>query len=747
MVRNYTTIQLENVESMALELSKQEIPEIDVFEPIADFEELLEFSEAHPIPIMFSPDDPAWRLESVATRVVEMLAITSNESLVNEEWKSLARLLLDHTEYLLTYPDAPTDRERLIAGSVLALVGNVCNMLPQSELWRLVGFGRIASTITTVLPSSESSHIIQPIDTAFSLAQHLNLPILDSAVENYNTVLNRNVRHQNLTKYPLNDKDVFTYLNLDYPGLECVKSTFKDGNITEAKSAYTTFRKDTIKKIGNIPGVGQSKTFYTVKSYLNSLLQLVIYPTPPIYATTELAIAALLFPELRFSKQILIYASRRYKWIVNQFFYQDGYHKDKTRHAQIEAMTDFSRFLSIYNSISNPPEIECSKTIEELLEKQLEACYFLSQPDLMFPQTGDEVGFKNSNVVDLCKNEFISPHKHEEFLYISSSGEQGTKPNTLSYVMPYTGYYVMRDTWDSDAQYLLFDCGPLGKHGSKDQLNFTLYAHGRQLITSSSIISVSKSESSSIGKQSVIQNKKNVKVSIPQSESDNISNFDTRWISNSPFDFVEGWHKSAEFQHKRSIFYIRGEYFILHDLVLGNNDSLLEQYFHLAACSAEYPSTHIESESCHAWTEEVDNSNIFLGVVDPTNMNGELSGDVLTFHTHQQLPTTMNVILLPMKQNNQKLPTISSIDVDVPPDVLATSFTVESDGVTDIFLISDDGYTEMYATAKGEKIEFEGEYLFLRGNDFVMLNARYLKVGTEVIVDLDEPTEYYINFS
>ena len=71
LLEKYTTIRTEHIHLLAQELAKQQIPFIAQLEPIADFEELLTFSEANPTPVEFTPQHPAWRLESVAARVIE----------------------------------------------------------------------------------------------------------------------------------------------------------------------------------------------------------------------------------------------------------------------------------------------------------------------------------------------------------------------------------------------------------------------------------------------------------------------------------------------------------------------------------------------------------------------------------------------------------------------------------------------------------------------------------------------------
>ena len=722
----YTTVQSKQVELLASELAKREQPIINQFEPIADFEELLTFTESNPTPIEFAEQHPAWRLESVAARVLEAIALAAHEPLNDVGWQLLARILLEHAEYLWTYPEAPTAREKLAAGSALALAGSVCAMLPQSELWRLAGFGQIAANLSEVAPKSSATHVIQPLEAALTLANKLNLPILDSAIECYNKVLNRRFPANNRLRFPLSDQTFFHYLNLDFPGLENVKSAFLKGDITSAKSAWTAFRTEFLKNFEDTSHLEKTGTFYTAKLSFECLLKLSIYPTPPIYATTEIGIAALLFPEFRFSEQLLMLTSRRYKWIVDAFFYPDGFHKDTSLRSQVEAITDFSRFLQTYESIKHLRHFQNAEEIKGLLQKQLEACIYIRQPNLSFPPVGTNV-LDNLNFDELCN--------------LNNFNRQDSKYETLSYAFPYTGYSVMRDSWEADAQYLCFDSDPLGKPGYEDRLSFVLYAHGRQLITHDHKNKDENSSSTASEAHNVIL----IDGKRQPTEPEIIPAPDMRWITTSEFDFVEDWYKISDYHHKRSIFYVKGEYFILHDLVLGDGKHALEQIFYLATCSEQTTSPHVVQNVGQIWTQEQEHSNIFIGAVNTANIVTQLDKNKLTYHTQRDLPAVLNAVLFPMKPNVEQRPMIHSVSVDTDPDVLATGFTVQSNDVTDTFLISDDGFAAMSTSETEQQIEFEGEYLFLRGDKFVMLNGRHLKVGTKVLAELDEPCERYVN--
>ena len=102
-------------------------------------------------------------------------------------------------------------------------------------------------------------------------------------------------------------------------------------------------------------------------------------------------------------------------------------------------------------------------------------------------------------------------------------------------------------------------------HG--DKLSFLLHAYGRRLIDAPGIVGAGKG--------------------VGIEESVYAPDPDSRWMSTPSFDFAEGWYKGSygdddavrDLVHKRSIFYVRGEYFILHDLVLGEGSTGLSRIF------------------------------------------------------------------------------------------------------------------------------------------------------------------------
>ena len=712
-LEEWTTIRSEHIHLIADTLAKQNLPVIEQLEPIADFEELYTFAAANPTPVVFSPHNPVWRLASVAARVIEAIAVAAHESLLDAGYPELARILLEHAEYLYAYPDGEP-RQRLEAGSALALAGSVCTALPQSELWRLAGFGRITAVLAEVAPTPTDFHLTLPIDVAFSLADERDLPILDSAITAYNTVLGRNLTPQNRYELPLTDRDFFGALNLDFPGMEAVKAAVLAEDISTAKSEYTAFRRAYLNTHidGNAEHVlERSDTYATAKTYLECLLRLSIHPTPAIRATTEVGIAAHLLPEFRGSQHFRMLALRRYQWIMDAFFLSDGFHKDRTLRAQVDAITDFARFLSLHGE---PAErADYFEDIKDALEKYIEACIHLSRPDCSFPPLGP-LPAPNFDAIELCTIA-DSEFRREDFPY----------PDTTSHAFRETGCYVMRDSWEPDAQHLFFDAFPQEAANAADTSYLSLYAYGRQLTTGS------------------------VKVldSVPLA----VDTLETQWITTPQFDWLEKWRvltprtgepEATDIHHKRAVFYLKGEYFILHDLVLGGEEQTLEQIFRFD----NEANLSVSADSGYAWAEESDLSNLFIGVTDATDLTVALEGDTVIYRCNSESPAGLNTLLFPMRPTVKTHPTLSVLPVRTDADVLGTGFTLQLHNATDTFLISDDGLAEMSAA----DITFVGEYLFLRrcagdtGVQFVMLNGRYLQIGADLLADLDVPNESYV---
>jgi len=76
--------------------------------------------------------------------------------------------------------------------------------------------------------------------------------------------------------------------------------------------------------------------------------------------------------------------------------------------------------------------------------------------------------------------------ERDDLRHIHTFGHEGSPPPRTSCSFPYAGFYVMRSDWSAEARYLVFDGGKsAGGHNHVDKLSCELYAYGNTLVTDS----------------------------------------------------------------------------------------------------------------------------------------------------------------------------------------------------------------------------------------------------------------------
>ncbi len=160
----------------------------------------------------------------------------------------------------------------------------------------------------------------------------------------------------------------------------------------------------------------------------------------------------------------------------------DGVHCELStdyHHLVMKNALNFRR-LAALNGVAVPP------AFDEQLQRGLEFSLHVHKPDGIVPSMsdGDARGF-----LDLLQ-QGAELFGRADMLYVATQGARGTPPRERVVHFSRSGYSIVRSDWGggerpfADAQYLVFDSGPLGEgnHGHFDCLNFELAAFGRSLI-------------------------------------------------------------------------------------------------------------------------------------------------------------------------------------------------------------------------------------------------------------------------
>lgn len=302
----------------------------------------------------------------------------------------------------------------------------------------------------------------------------------------------------------------------------------------------------------------------------------------------------LLFPEFKEANQWLERAVLGLTNAAERQIYPDG--------AQWELApgyhnTVLSNFLQSYRlAHHNDLPLPIAKTIE----KMFECIMYILKPRGQMPIFND-TGTSNMRSRLLEGYELFG---REDFLYLGTAGQQGTPPTQTSVALPYAGWFALRENWQPDARYLIFEAGPYGMaHQHEDKLSFEVQAFGRDLICDGGIGTyvggpwrsyfLSTQAHNTIvvdGKGQRRSPKRDTWATVAPLPEDS-------WFFSQQLDYVKGKYddgygtEGIDVVHERHIFYVRPQYWIIYDLAENRkNPQATHRYtniFHLAPGAAE----------------------------------------------------------------------------------------------------------------------------------------------------------------
>jgi len=237
--------------------------------------------------------------------------------------------------------------------------------------------------------------------------------------------------------------------------------------------------------------------------------------------------------------------------------------------------------LKIYRAL---PASTMKDNIGDALEKLVGGHVGLMKPDRSLPRYGDHGNYDLR--IDLLEKAG-QLFKRPDLLSLAKKNSNQPPPPYLSFPAqsrPYylSGYYAMRDGWGENAQYLSMDSGPFGtNHQHADKLSITVSADGANFIVDPGTSIYNSTQPgprydlrfgflhNSITIDGIDQN-------AGWSQHYQFDVLDNRWVTNPVYNFRAGSYdfraNGLDIIHKRTIFYKRGEYWLLLDALQGSEE-------------------------------------------------------------------------------------------------------------------------------------------------------------------------------
>ena len=271
--------------------------------------------------------------------------------------------------------------------------------------------------------------------------------------------------------------------------------------------------------------------------------------------------------------------------------------------------------LSRANELAPPPQVEAA------LVRLLDHLMYITRPDGTTPLFGDDDGgriamldVRDANdfratlatgaaIFDRGDYKFVAGDAAEELLWLTGSeglerydSMVATPPTKTSVPFFDGGYFVMRDGWARNANYLLFDCGPHGAlncgHAHADALAIDVAANGRTVLVDPGTYTYTGSKhernwfrSSQAHNTVTLDGESSSIPDRPFTWKTKATCKLIEWISENRFDYVSGehygytWFTGPAFV-QRSILFLKGDYWIVRDTMSSLNDHVGDIWFH-----------------------------------------------------------------------------------------------------------------------------------------------------------------------
>jgi hypothetical protein len=262
--------------------------------------------------------------------------------------------------------------------------------------------------------------------------------------------------------------------------------------------------------------------------------------------------------------------------------------------------------------LSRANGIKLPQTVEQALTSLLDHLLFITRPDGTTPFFGDDDGGRLVMLDARAPNDFrpslatgaalfsrgdykfAAADAAEELLWLLGpdglqkyDSLEAHEPRELSKAFRDGGYFVMRDGWTRESNYLLFDCGPHGAlncgHAHADALSFELAANGQTVLVDPGTYTYTGSKElrdwfrSSQAHNTVTVDR--VSSSIPDGAFTWKTIGECRlldWVTGDRYDYIAGEQGALV----RSIFFLKGKYWIIRDTLKSPTEHVADIHFH-----------------------------------------------------------------------------------------------------------------------------------------------------------------------
>jgi hypothetical protein len=297
-----------------------------------------------------------------------------------------------------------------------------------------------------------------------------------------------------------------------------------------------------------------------------------------------LATFASSWPEFKTSPEWLVYAINAMTESMKDQVYPDGIQTELTSHYHHVALANFVAFNEICKRVNVQLPEYYTRTIEDMWNY------------LAVTIRPDGYGLLNNDSDENYNRDLImrvaSQYDRDDWKYIASNGQEGVMPQSgPSFFFPWAGQLISRSGYDANAHWSFFDIGPWGSgHQHNDKLHLSVVAYGQDLLVDGGRFAYTGEVARKFRRYSTGSHSHNLLLidgkgqgpgprvtdkPVPENEFVVRDDFDYASSTAEKFMDLEG-----NANHIRSLFYVRGKFWVVVDRVVTDRPRKVEALWH-----------------------------------------------------------------------------------------------------------------------------------------------------------------------
>ena len=301
---------------------------------------------------------------------------------------------------------------------------------------------------------------------------------------------------------------------------------------------------------------------------------------------------------------------------------------------------------------------------------------------------------------------------------------EAKKPDKTSALLPDAGWGVMRSSWEDDALYMITDYGSnVPWHTHPDFLGFSIFAHGRPLITDVGT-GGAQGYQSEVSKKWCKQTIGHNTVLVDRMSQEKFHEGAChRWVASGGFDYLRASHPGYRFlgvEHERRILFVKPEYWIVTDALRVGEFVTTSGYHEYQWLAHFQPSTLEVGDDSSVWARTAFDAHIGVLPMNPERITlvqeegyisapegGVYDAPVVSLVQEGEPPVDFGVVLFPFR--GEARPNVRVEGVDAQEGDMACRIQV-GEGVSDLYFENrGDGQPHRFG-----EVLFDGEVGWLR---------------------------------